>query len=142
MRNLDHPNIIKLYEVYETDNHLNLVLELLHGGELFDKILTKGFYTEKDASFLMRKLLDALAYMHAKGMMHRDLKPENLILTGVSDDTDIKIADFGLSTFINIDDQLFKRCGTPGYVAPEVLADQPYDDKVDVYSAGVILFIL
>lgn len=142
MRNLDHPNIIKLYEVYETDNHINLVLELLKGGELFDKILQKTFFTEQDAAVLMHKLLDALAYMHGKGMMHRDLKPENLILASATDDTDVKIVDFGLATYVDQEEQLFKRCGTPGYVAPEVLADEDYDYKVDVYSAGLILYIL
>lgn len=142
MRIIDHPNVIKLYEVFETDNHINLVLELLRGGELFDKVVDKGFYTEKDAAGLMKKLLGALDYMHTKGIMHRDLKPENLILANTEDDVEVKIADFGLATYVDIDEQLFRRCGTPGYVAPEILADQPYDHKVDIFSAGVILYIL
>eukprot|EP01017_Pseudomicrothorax_dubius_P029922 TRINITY_DN3676_c0_g3_i3.p1 TRINITY_DN3676_c0_g3~~TRINITY_DN3676_c0_g3_i3.p1 ORF type:complete len:377 (+),score=108.13 TRINITY_DN3676_c0_g3_i3:596-1726(+) len=142
MRTLNNSGIIRLYEVYETDNHINLVLELLRGGELFDKIIEKGFYTDKDAKALMRKMLEALAYMHERGIMHRDIKPENLILSSHDNDVDIKIADFGLATFVDIEDQLYKRCGTPGYVAPEVLADLPYQQKVDVYSAGVILYIL
>lgn len=77
-----------------------------------------------------------------KGIMHRDLKPENLILSAAGEDTNVKIADFGLATYIESDNQLYKRCGTPGYVAPEVLADQVYDGKVDIFSAGVILFVL
>ena len=141
MRKLEHENIIKLYEVYESDNHVYLVLELLHGGELFERIVKKGQYSEKDACILMRNLLSALAYMHGKGLMHRDLKPENLILKDNENDWDVKIADFGLATTIS-GDFLFKRCGTPGYVAPEILADEKYDEKVDVFSAGVILYIL
>jgi len=80
MRRLEHENIINLYEVYESDNHIYLVVELLNGGELFDRISRKGQYNEQDACILMKHLLSALAYMHSKGIMHRDIKPENLIL--------------------------------------------------------------
>lgn len=143
MRKLNHDNIIRLHEVYESDNHIYLVLELLNGGELFERIVQKGQYTEKDSCILMKKLLSALAYMHSKGIMHRDIKPENLILKDSDNDWNVKIADFGLATNVNpSNDYLFKRCGTPGYVAPEVLADAKYDQKVDVFSAGVILYIL
>jgi len=143
MRRLDHESIIKLHDVYESENHVYLVQEVLHGGELFDRIVKKGQYTERDACTLMTKLLSALAYMHSRGIMHRDIKPENLILKDVENDWNVKIADFGLATFVNPNhDYLFKRCGTPGYVAPEVLADQKYDQKVDVFSCGVILYIL
>jgi serine/threonine protein kinase len=142
MRRLDHENIIKLYEVYESATHICLVLELLHGGELFNKITKKGRYTERDASLLMKKLLDALEYLHQKGIMHRDIKLENLILKEVDNDIEIKIVDFGLATFCNQSEFLFRRCGTPGYVAPEVLMDEKYDQKVDVFSAGVIMYIL
>jgi len=143
MRKLNHENIIKLHEVYESENHIYLVLELLNGGELFERIVQKGQYTEKDSCILMKKLLSALAYMHSKGIMHRDIKPENLILKDSDNDWNVKIADFGLATNVNPShDYLFKRCGTPGYVAPEVLADAKYDQKVDVFSAGVILYIL
>lgn len=141
MRKLNHPNIINLYEIYEGDYHVYLVLELLKGGELFDHIIKKGHYTEKDASIIIRKLLWALEYIHEKGIMHRDIKPENLILKD-EDGVDIKLADFGLSEKENKKDLLFKRCGTPGYVAPEVLEDKKYDHKCDIYSAGVILYIL
>jgi len=143
MRKLNHENIIKLHEVYESENHIYLVLELLSGGELFERIIQKGQYTEKDSCILMKNLLSALAYMHSKGIMHRDIKPENLILKESDNDWNVKIADFGLATHVNPShDYLFKRCGTPGYVAPEVLADAKYDQKVDVFSAGVILYIL
>ena len=141
MRNLNHPNVIKLYEVYEGEFHVYLVLELLKGGELFDRIIKKGHYSEKDAAILISKLLWALEYIHERGIMHRDIKPENLILKD-DDEYEIKLADFGLAEKIDKKELLFKRCGTPGYVAPEVLEDKKYDTKVDVYSAGVILYIL
>ncbi len=141
MRNMNHPNIIKLYEVYEGEFHIYLVLELLKGGELFDRIIKKGHYSEKDASIVIRKLLWALEYLHQKGIMHRDIKPENLILKD-DNEYEIKLADFGLAEYEDKKELLFKRCGTPGYVAPEVLEDKKYDTKVDIFSAGVILYIL
>ncbi len=142
MRKLDHDSVIKLYNIYESEHHIYLVLECLNGGELFNRIQVKGQYNENDACTLMKKLLSALAFMHSKGIMHRDIKPENLILKDNENDWDVKIADFGLSQFLNSTDYLFTRCGTPGYVAPEILADEKYDEKVDVFSAGVILYIL
>lgn len=142
MRQLDHDSIIKFYKIYESDRNIYLVLELLNGGELFERIVQKGQYNESDACILMGKLLGALAHMHSKGIMHRDIKPENLILKDTENDWNVKIADFGLAQVINADNYLFKRCGTPGYVAPELLADQKYGDKVDVFSAGLILYIL
>eukprot|EP00331_Platyophrya_macrostoma_P013682 CAMPEP_0176415868 /NCGR_PEP_ID=MMETSP0127-20121128/6037_1 /TAXON_ID=938130 /ORGANISM="Platyophrya macrostoma, Strain WH" /LENGTH=596 /DNA_ID=CAMNT_0017795895 /DNA_START=34 /DNA_END=1824 /DNA_ORIENTATION=- len=142
MRKMNHENIIKLHEVHESETSIYLVLELLRGGELFERIVRRGVYTEKDASTLMKKLLSALEYMHSKGIMHRDIKPENLILKETDTNYEVKIADFGLATVVNQGEYLFKRCGTPGYVAPEILADEKYDQKVDIFSAGVILYIL
>lgn len=141
MKILDHPSIIKLYEVYEGEYHIYLVMELLKGGELFDRIVKKGISKEKDACIIIVRLLSALEYLHDLGIMHRDIKPENLILKD-EHDFEIKLADFGLAEFVSKSDLLFRRCGTPGYVAPEILADKPYDTKVDVFSAGVILYIL
>lgn len=142
MRTLNHPNILKVFEVYETGNHINLVLEILKGGELFERIVSHGAYSEKSAAVLMKQFLSALQYLHEKGIMHRDLKPENLILTSKDDSTTIKLADFGLATYTHLESQLFTRCGTPGYVAPEILDDLPYNEKVDIFSAGIILYIL
>jgi serine/threonine protein kinase len=142
MRLLNHPSIMKVFEVFETDNHINLILEILRGGELFERIIAKGCYSEREAASLMKKLLSALEHLHSKGIMHRDIKPENLILASKDDDNNIKLADFGLATYVNMQTQLFTRCGTPGYVAPEVLDDLPYNEKVDIFSAGIILYIL
>lgn len=111
------------------------------GGELFDRIVEKGSYTEKDASGLIRQVLAAVDYMHDQGVVHRDLKPENLLYYSPHDDSKIMISDFGLS---KMEDSgiMATACGTPGYVAPEVLAQKPYGKAVDVWSIGVISYIL
>mmetsp|Transcript_13860 Transcript_13860/g.13816 ORF Transcript_13860/g.13816 Transcript_13860/m.13816 type:complete len:551 (+) Transcript_13860:79-1731(+) len=144
MRTCDHPNIIKLYEVHEADKHVHLVMEVLEGGELFNRIRNKGTYTEADAIKIMRNILDAMAYLHERRIVHRDLKPENLILASPDDDYDVKIADFGLASFVPEGKKLELACGSPGYVSCELLQDPPpgYDCKADIFSIGVILYIL
>nr|CAD7196651.1 unnamed protein product [Timema douglasi] len=116
-------------------------MELVTGGELFDRIVEKGSYTEKDASDLIRQVLEAVDYMHEQGVVHRDLKPENLLYYSQDEDSKIMISDFGLS---KMEDSgvMATACGTPGYVAPEVLAQKPYGKAVDVWSIGVISYIL
>ena len=144
MRASSHKQIIKMYEVYEADKHIHLVLELLEGGELFNRIRNRGTYTESDAIKVMQNVLEALCYLHEKGIVHRDLKPENLILAGNDDDYNVKIADFGLATFVKPNEKLSLPCGSPGYVAFELLQDNTpgYDTKADIFSVGVILYIL
>ena len=138
---LTHPNIVQLYETYEDKSKIYLVMELVTGGELFDRIVEKGSYTEKDASDLIRQILEAVDYMHEQGVVHRDLKPENLLFYSPDDDSKIMISDFGLS---KMEDSgiMATACGTPGYVAPEVLAQKPYGKAVDIWSIGVISYIL
>ncbi|ALC48139.1 CaMKI [Drosophila busckii] len=138
---LTHPNIVQLLETYEDKAKVYLVMELVTGGELFDRIVEKGSYTEKDASHLIRQILEAVDYMHEQGVVHRDLKPENLLYYSTDDDSKIMISDFGLS---KMEDSgiMATACGTPGYVAPEVLAQKPYGKAVDVWSIGVISYIL
>ncbi|SPP89005.1 calcium/calmodulin-dependent protein kinase type 1 isoform X1 [Drosophila guanche] len=138
---LTHPNIVQLLETYEDKSKVYLVMELVTGGELFDRIVEKGSYTEKDASHLIRQILEAVDYMHEQGVVHRDLKPENLLYYSPEDDSKIMISDFGLS---KMEDSgiMATACGTPGYVAPEVLAQKPYGKAVDVWSIGVISYIL
>ncbi|XP_017062775.1 calcium/calmodulin-dependent protein kinase type 1 isoform X2 [Drosophila eugracilis] len=141
LRRLTHPNIVQLLETYEDKSKVYLVMELVTGGELFDRIVEKGSYTEKDASHLIRQILEAVDYMHEQGVVHRDLKPENLLYYSPDDDSKIMISDFGLS---KMEDSgiMATACGTPGYVAPEVLAQKPYGKAVDVWSIGVISYIL
>ncbi|XP_029167612.1 calcium/calmodulin-dependent protein kinase type 1-like isoform X2 [Nylanderia fulva] len=141
LRRLTHPNIVQLLETFEDKHKVYLVMELVTGGELFDRIVEKGSYTEKDASGLIRQVLEAVDYMHEQGVVHRDLKPENLLYYSADEDSKIMISDFGLS---KMEDSgiMATACGTPGYVAPEVLAQKPYGKAVDVWSIGVISYIL
>ncbi|CAD8151535.1 unnamed protein product [Paramecium octaurelia] len=141
LRSCDHPNIIKLYEIYESGDYIYLVMELLEGGELFDLILETQCFQESKVALIMFKIFDALEYLHTKNIMHRDIKPENILLKDKSENFDLKIADFGLASYTEAD-LLITRCGTPGYVAPEILEDKKYNEKVDVFSAGIILYIL
>jgi len=142
LQRVDHPNIIKLHEMIEADNKLYFVMELVTGGELFDRIVDKGSYSEDDAKILVRKIVNAIDYLHKQDIAHRDLKPENLLVKSIEDDTEIKIADFGLSKIIDKDKMMQTACGTPGYVAPEVLNAEGYDREVDMWSIGVITYIL
>ncbi|XP_037077285.1 calcium/calmodulin-dependent protein kinase type 1-like isoform X2 [Pollicipes pollicipes] len=141
LRRLRHPNIVNLLETYEDKHKVYLVMEIVTGGELFDRIVEKGSYTEKDASNLIRQVLAAVDFMHEQGVVHRDLKPENLLYFSQDEDSKIMISDFGLS---KMEDSgiMATACGTPGYVAPEVLAQKPYGKAVDVWSIGVIAYIL
>merc|ERR1712137_1470523 len=142
LESVEHPNIIELKEAFETDEMLYIVTEVVTGGELFDRIVNKGSYTEKDAASLVRKFLEALDYLHDKGIVHRDLKPENLLLKSKDNDTDIKLADFGLSKIVGQEVLMQTACGTPGYVAPEILQAKGYGKEVDLWSVGVITYIL
>jgi len=142
MKKLQHPNIIQLMEVVDTPDTLYLVLEFVSGGELFDAIVNKGSYSETDAAKIVRQIMEAIQYVHSLGIAHRDLKPENLLLSGEEGKADfIKIADFGLSKDFG-EEQLSTSCGTPDYVAPEVLMGEPYDKSVDIWSIGVITYVL
>jgi len=139
---VQHPNIISVVEVFETQQSLFVIMELANGGELFDAIISVGKYSEQDASNFMRQIASAVTYLHSVGIVHRDLKPENLLLTDRSPNAVLKIADFGLSKIMESTAVLETKCGTPGYVAPEVLMGTGYAEKVDVWSMGVICYIL
>lgn len=144
MKKLKHPHILPLIDVFENKDYIFLILELVHGGELFDRIVEKGNYTEKDASSIVRQILLAVQYLHSEGVVHRDLKPENLLCEddSTSKGIHIYVADFGLSRLFQEDEQLTTYCGSPEYVAPEVLACAPYEKAVDLWSVGVITYIL
>lgn len=141
MQRLQHNHIIQLFDFFEEEKFYYLVLEYMDGGELFDRIVKKTSYNEKEARDVVRILVDALNYCHSKGIVHRDLKPENLLLTSKSDDANLKIADFGFAIQEN-GNFLSTQCGTPGYIAPEILERKPYGREVDMWSIGVITYIL
>jgi len=144
LKQVDHPNIIKLKELFETPTMLAIVTELVTGGELFDKIVAQGNYSERDAAILVSKMVSAIEYLHIRGIVHRDLKPENLLLRDPDSITEVKIADFGLSKVVGtkFSSLMLTACGTPSYVAPEVLSAIGYDKEVDLWSIGVITYIL
>jgi len=140
---VDHPNIVCLRDLYDAGEKFLFVMELVTGGELFDRIVEKGCYTEDHAKQLVKKIVSGVAYLHSNGIAHRDLKPENLLLKSKDNDFEVKIADFGLSSFIDSQKMMQTACGTPAYVAPEVLKSSGgYDKEVDLWSVGVITYIL
>lgn len=136
-----HPNIVGLKGVYEDCQNIHLVMELCTGGELFDRIIERGQYTEKDAADLIRTMIEVVAHCHSMGVIHRDLKPENFLLADDSEDSQLKAIDFGLSIFFEEGEKKSQIVGTPFYVAPEVLK-KSYGKEVDIWSLGVILYIL
>ncbi|KAM8753709.1 calcium/calmodulin-dependent protein kinase IGb [Acanthopagrus schlegelii] len=141
LRRIQHDNVVGMEDFYESRSHYYLVMQLVSGGELFDRILDRGVYSEKDASNVIQQVLQAVSYLHQNGIVHRDLKPENILYYSQEEDSKIMISDFGLSKMIE-NDIMSTACGTPGYVAPEVLAQKPYSKAVDCWSIGVITYIL
>ncbi|KAM7376189.1 hypothetical protein PAMP_005933 [Pampus punctatissimus] len=138
-----HPNIVKLHEIYHDQLHTYLVLELLGGGELLERIRRKQHFSETEASRIMRKLVSAVSHMHDVGVVHRDLKPENLLFTDESENSEIKIIDFGFARLKPPDNQLLKTpCFTLQYAAPEILKYDGYDESCDLWSLGVILYTM
>ncbi|XP_068940659.1 serine/threonine-protein kinase DCLK3 [Petaurus breviceps papuanus] len=141
IRSLSHPNIVKLHEVYETATEIYLILEYVRGGDLFDAIVENVKFTEHDAACMITDLCKALVHMHDQKIVHRDLKPENLLVQRNPDKSStLKLADFGLAK--HVVKPLFTVCGTPTYVAPEILSEKGYGLEVDMWAAGVILYIL
>lgn len=142
MSRLRHPYIVKLFEVLATRTKIYFVLEFVKGGELFAKV-AKGRFSEDLGRKYFQQLICAVSYCHLRGVYHRDLKPENLLL---DDNGDLKVSDFGLSALtdqVRDDGLLHTLCGTPAYVAPEILAKRGYDGaKIDVWSCGIVLFVL
>uniref|UniRef100_A0A8C9WHZ7 Serine/threonine-protein kinase DCLK2 n=1 Tax=Scleropages formosus TaxID=113540 RepID=A0A8C9WHZ7_SCLFO len=141
LRRVKHPNIIMLIEEVDTPSELYLVMELVKGGDLFDAITSSTKYTEQDASAMVFNLASALKYLHSLNIVHRDIKPENLLVCEYPDGTkSLKLGDFGLATVV--EGPLYTVCGTPTYVAPEIIAETGYGLKVDIWAAGVITYIL
>ncbi|XP_032883433.1 ribosomal protein S6 kinase alpha-5 isoform X1 [Amblyraja radiata] len=138
-----HPNIVKLHDVYHDQLHTFLVMELLNGGELLERIRKKKHFSETEASCIMRKLVSAVSHMHDVGVVHRDLKPENLLYADETNSTEIKVIDFGFARLKPPDNQPLKTpCFTLHYAAPELLKDDGYDESCDLWSLGVILYTM
>jgi len=148
MTKLHHSNILHCKEIFETETFIYLVLELVKGGELYDKIVDEGEYKEEEAKLIVLQILDAVEYLHQNGIAHRDLKPENILCVTKTDPRatfrheQIKVADFGLSKMFNTGDDLISQCGSPTYVAPEVLMAKPYTAAVDMWALGVVTFVI
>ncbi|KOB89139.1 calcium-dependent protein kinase 1 [Plasmodium falciparum Dd2] len=141
LKSLDHPNIIKLFDVFEDKKYFYLVTEFYEGGELFEQIINRHKFDECDAANIMKQILSGICYLHKHNIVHRDIKPENILLENKHSLLNIKIVDFGLSSFFSKDNKLRDRLGTAYYIAPEVLRKK-YNEKCDVWSCGVILYIL
>lgn len=158
LQQLDHPNVLKLYEYFEDDKYVYLITELCKGGELFDRIQAAEFFPEEQAAKIFLQILKPINYCHQVGIAHRDIKPENFIFESKAEDSDLKIIDFGLSKFVKgnsklqdlgrekINDKkqlksMNTSAGTPAYISPEVLAGN-YGVEADMWSAGCILYIL
>jgi len=143
MKTMDHPNIIKLYESFEDVRNIYLVMEIAAGGELFDRIIEAGHFTEVQAAILMQQIIRAIYYMHDNKVCHRDLKPENFLFMSKDkiEKSNLKIIDFGLSCRFEPGQVLTTKAGTPYYVAPQVLAGK-YDELSDLWSVGVIMYVM
>ncbi|CAM8913059.1 hypothetical protein QQ045_032009 [Rhodiola kirilowii] len=137
----DHPNIVKLRATYEDNENVHIVMELCQGGELFDRIVARGHYTERAAANVARTIMEVVKMCHDNGVIHRDLKPENFLFANKKEHSALKAIDFGLSVFFKPGERFSEIVGSPYYMAPEVLK-RNYGPEVDVWSAGVILYIL
>jgi len=143
----NHPSIIQLVDMDESQrNTIRLVLELCEGGELYDRIQQKKFYPEGEGRKLIQNLVEAVAFIHSKGIMHRDLKPENILLAGKVSNTEIKISDFGLAKISRDFPRRFPRshsiCGSDFYLAPEVIKQEEYGREIDIWSVGVVCYVI
>ena len=149
LRELEHPNIIKIFEYYIDNRYHYIITELLTGGELYEAILKFQKFNEKKAAYIMKQILSAINYLHSKGIVHRDIKPENILVQNndkkknkdYMDEIHIKLIDFGASNFFKENEILTLKVGSPYYIAPEVL-NKCYNEKCDIWSAGVVLYVM
>jgi len=141
LEKVPHPNIIKLLDVFDAEDAVHIVLELCRGGELFDRIISRGRYSEMHAAYIIRQIASGLKALHAAGVMHRDLKPENVLFV-TAEGEELKIMDFGLSLIDGTDDAMHGLFGSLDYVAPEILSNRRFHLRGDMWSLGVIMYIL
>lgn len=148
MKCIDHPNCLRFIEVYESLNKVYIVMEMLQGGELLDRVVAQDHFSEMESARVISQILSAVDYIHAKGIVHRDIKPENVLYVSTADNSAVKLADFGLAGRVDLHGVGGKKnpfktmCGTPLYCAPEVLRVQNYGAACDIWSIGVILYLL
>ena len=142
LRMLNHPNIISIKHVFETTADICIVMQYVKGGDLFDRIVEMKRFPEATAKSVLYKLLKVILYLHQRGIVHRDLKPENILCLNKNKIDEILVIDFGLSSFFTPKELLKSPCGTLSYVAPEVLKGYGYGKEVDLWSAGVILYVM
>ena len=141
LRAIDHPNVLKLYEFYQDDKNYYLITEFCSGGELFDRIINSGHFSEALAARYMKQILSVVCYCHERNIVHRDLKPENFLLDTTEEDANLKVIDFGTAQFFTHGVHMTQKFGTPYYIAPEVLRKN-YNHLCDIWSAGVNMYIL
>lgn len=141
LKDIDHPNIVKMFEFFEDSKKFYIITDLSKGGELFDEIVRRGKFSEKDAAMLVKQILSCINYCHGINIVHRDLKPENILLEENKELDQIKIIDFGTSKIFTKKQILNEKIGTAYYVAPEVIS-RHYNEKCDVWSIGVITYVL
>lgn len=140
LKKIDHPNIMRIIEYYISQRHIYIVSEYLTGGELFDRIVSQQHFTEYMAAVYIKQILSAVSYLHQHKIIHRDLKPENIVFETKDPNSQLKIIDFGTCRKLVETEKLHSRLGTAYYIAPEVLNGE-YDQKCDIWSCGVILYI-
>lgn len=141
LRSFDHPNIVKIFEYFEDEKRFYIVTEHIQGGELFDEIINRGKFDEKNAATLLKQLLSCVGYCHEHGIVHRDLKPENVLLEANKEFDQIKVIDFGTAQPFKPGQKMTETIGTPYYIAPEVLAKK-YNKECDIWSVGVMTYII
>eukprot|EP00600_Ochromonadales_sp_CCMP1393_P002562 CAMPEP_0174981748 /NCGR_PEP_ID=MMETSP0004_2-20121128/16073_1 /TAXON_ID=420556 /ORGANISM="Ochromonas sp., Strain CCMP1393" /LENGTH=354 /DNA_ID=CAMNT_0016233549 /DNA_START=217 /DNA_END=1281 /DNA_ORIENTATION=- len=142
LKKIRHPNIVTLREAFFTKKHIVMIMDRMLGGDLFDRICEVEFFREDSARLMFKQVVLAIQYIHSVNIVHRDLKPENVMFKTKTTVVPLKLIDFGLAATMTPGEKLKEACGSPGYVAPEILCDKPYDEKVDIWSIGVILYIL
>jgi serine/threonine protein kinase len=140
LKQTSHRNIIKLFEYFQTQRHVLIVIELSTGGDLLSYVRKRRQLKEDIAKSLFKQIIEALRYCHSKRILHRDIKLDNILLTL---EGDVKICDFGVSKIVRSGEKMTEQCGTPAYIAPEILLDRGYEGfAVDIWSAGVVLFAM
>lgn len=144
LRRVNHPNVIQLIEVFESEHKVFMVMELATGGSLLDRLETHGYYNELEAQKVLRMVLSGIGYLHSLGITHRDLKPDNLLYYHPGNDSKLLITDFGFASTRKSNGHPYMHtvCGTPQYIAPEIVARRPYTSSVDIWAIGVITYIV